>query len=71
MFNLKLVNRLVYYFVLVGIDVGGVSREMFGCLCDQLFGADSNDGLFMRFNDECMQSLVSECIHHSVCKWLG
>ena len=46
-------------FVSLGIDVGGVSREMFGCLCDQLFGVDGNDGLFMRFNDECKQGLVS------------
>ena len=44
-----------------GFDLGGVSRELFLCLCDELFGADSTDGLFMRFNDS-PQSLVSHSI---------
>ena len=53
-------------FVSLGIDVGGVSREMFGCLCDQLFGVDGNDGLFMRFNNECKQGLVSRSLFAGV-----
>ena len=40
-----------------GIDVGGVTRELFVCLCDQLFGASGKNGLFTRF-DESPQALV-------------
>ena len=43
----------------LGIDVGGVSRELFTCVCDALFGGSGSDGLFMRFNKEDSQALVS------------
>ena len=36
------------------------------CLCDQLFGADDNTGLFMRFIDS-KQGLVSVCVREIVC----
>ena len=46
--------------------MGGVCRELFVCLCDQLFGADDNTGLFMRFIDS-KQGLVCVCVNVCVC----
>ena len=48
-----------YCFVFLGIDVGGVSRELFTCVCDALFGGSVSDGLFTRFDKEDSQALVS------------
>ena len=42
----------------IGIDVGGVSREFFTCLCDTIFGGRNPHGLFTRFSDD-PQGLVS------------
>ena len=42
-----------------GIDVGGVSRELFTCVCDTLFGGSVGNGLFTRFDKEDSQALVS------------
>ena len=39
-----------------GGRAGGVRQQIQDWL---LFGVDGNDGLFMRFNDECKQGLVS------------
>ena len=41
----------------IGIDVGGVCREFFNCLCDVLFGGRNPRGLFTPFKDD-PQSLV-------------
>ena len=46
----------LYYYL--GIDVGGVSREFFTCLCDTIFGGRNPQGLFTRFSDD-PQGLVS------------
>lgn len=42
---------------LLGLDWGGLSREFFELLCAQLF--DVSDGLFMRFDRDNHQALVS------------
>ena len=42
----------------LGVDVGGVTRELFICLCDQLFGAPAKNSLFIRFDDDNPQALV-------------
>ena len=45
------------YNFTVGIDIGGVCREFFNCLCDVLFGGRNPRGLFTPFKDD-PQSLV-------------
>ena len=53
----------------LGVDVGGVTRELFICLCDQLFGAPAKNSLFIRFDDDNPQALVGWA-QTQLCTWL-
>ena len=44
----------------IGLDWGGLTREFFELICVNLF--DTSNRLFMRFNDENHQALVSEIV---------
>ena len=44
--------------LLIGIDVGGVSREFINCLCEIMFSGRNPRGLFRGFKQDDMQSLV-------------
>lgn len=55
-----IIMHLVLQFILsitIGVDVGGVSREFFNCLCEALFSGRNPRGLFARLNDD-PQALV-------------
>ena len=50
------ITNMYFCSFLAGLDWGGVSRELFGLICVQLF--DPHYGLFMRFKND-PQALVS------------
>lgn len=55
-----IIKHPVLQFILsitIGVDVGGVSREFFSCLCEALFSGRNPRGLFARLNDD-PQALV-------------
>ena len=45
------------FFLVPGLDWGGLSREFFQLICVELF--DASNKLFMRFSEENHQALVS------------
>ncbi len=56
-------TKIIITFILelpVGLDYGGLSREFFDLLSVELF--DVSNKLFMRFNEEDHQGLVSHNI---------
>ena len=54
----KFISLFLCSYMFTGIDVDGVSREFFTCLCEVLFGGSNPRGLFAPFKDDA-QALVN------------
>ena len=54
----KYIGLFLCSYIFIGIDLGGVSREFFTCLCEVLFRGNNPRGLFAPFKDD-PQALVN------------